>query len=352
MSDINIYDEYLCKQTGKMYFEAFMANDGYTYERDYIENLFVGKTTIISPTTGEEMKVGGISCAKLNMKLKEFYNKYPEMLELQYVSNENIVKKFRTMMENKDSNIETIISYVEKHKENKKCKFEIFTYDNKFTDIFNHEKGLQYIIDDTIYYKFLTDTIFDGKSNIIIEKSKICVLAYDYIITHNPTAALFYNACYHGRYDMIIKLYNYDNTYINHIHSKNKMNNVFNVAVMSENLDILKFLHEKNPLLYKNKDSDGNTAFVYACTISMNLEIAQWLYSIDETQITDNYLKDECLFDFACKNENIKMIDLLFAIDKNVVNKNPNKSKIIEEIKYRLKYCDCIRIMELIATNA
>ena len=325
-----------------MYYEAFMANDGYIYEREFIENLSNGKQVINSPTTGKSMIVGGISCVNFNIKLEEFYNEHPELLELRYVSNNTIVKQFRTMVQNKDSEIEDIISHVEKHKGNKECKFEIFKNDKKIHDIYNHEKGLMFIVNDIIIYKSITNKMYD-----IITYSKICVLAYDYFDHSNH--AIFYQACYCGRYELVIKLYNNNNNLINYIHT-NKIDNIFNAGAKGNNLDILKFLHEKNPLLYKNLNSDGYSTFTY-CIAFKQFEIAKWLYSIDNTQINHKYNKYS-IFEYAVKNKQMELIEFLFSLDKNIFSNDPKKKEILEEIKETWFYNKCAKLLQLIAENA
>ena len=338
-----------------MYYEAYMALDGYIYEREFIEILSKNKTIIISPTTGKEMKVGGMLCVEINEYLEKMYINNPELLELRYIPNENIVKQFRTMMESKDSNIETIISHVEKYMNNKECKFEIFQNDTKFLKIFNHEKGLQYIINDTIYYKCPEYTNSDGKSSEIMKYSKICVLAYDYIISTEHVSSILFNlSCLYGRYDLMIKLYDFNNTYINHINLVNNIDNVFNSAIKAKNLnlDILKFLHEKNPLLYKNKNYKDETPFVENCLNNTDLEIAKWLHSIDETQINETQINNKTIFEYAIQIKDIKLIEFLFAIDKNIYIKNPKKKEMLEEIKDLWSYNSCCKFMQLVAENA
>ena len=165
MSDFN---DLKCKFTDKLYYEAFIAHDGFVYEKEYIETLFENKETIISPTTGQEMKVGGIIYTKLNKYLEEFFIKHSELSVFRYVNvnvnvNKNmIIKIFNAMMSEKQCNIEDLMLYIEKHKE---CKFTIldcyceqceqrdnhkFCDKNYFNKMINTEKGLFLYLSDNI----------------------------------------------------------------------------------------------------------------------------------------------------------------------------------------------------------
>ena len=269
MSEFDQYpfNQLICQFTGKLYFEAFIANDGYIYERDYIETLYYGNSTFISPITGKEFKSGGVSYTKLNNYLEKFYKDHPELLEMRYISNNNIISKFRDMMNNNITSVDDIVSYVENHKE---IKFVVDTDTyKKFISLLNNEKGLKFIIDDIIYCKsYPFYACGDNKAIFIIKNSDICVLAYDYIISVFKEE-FFAIACVNGRYDLIVKLYNYNNNLIKYISSINSrinyVDNVFNYAIRSNNLDLLKFLHSCDSTLYKNTSNNGYTPFVYSC---------------------------------------------------------------------------------------
>ena len=99
---MSIYNNIICPLTTKMFDVAFIAHDGYVYEKEAIEELFKDKELIKSPLTGLEMKVGGIIFTTFNKYLEQFFIKNLELNELRYKSITNIINKFNVMINDKN----------------------------------------------------------------------------------------------------------------------------------------------------------------------------------------------------------------------------------------------------------
>ena len=87
------------------------------------------------------------------------------------------------------------------------------------------------------------------------------------IIKFNPI--YFYFSCSNGRYDLMVKLYNYDNNLINFC-AMDYSDNIFSAGLFSKNIEILQFIHSKNNTLYKK--CVPHTPIMEACSKG-NIEI-------------------------------------------------------------------------------
>ena len=350
----NPYEQLLCSFTGKLLNEAFIANDGYIYEKEYIESLYTDKDTFISPTTKQEIKKGGILFTKFNKILEEFYKNHSEMISLRYIPVKTITEIFNNMITTGSTSIIDIVNYVEKYNE---CKFVIDKASTYLHEIVNNKKGILLICNENITSNFSSNFLL---IYYIIENSFICDLAFDYIIEKSKNVdrrvinGFFFTACYFGRYELVVKMYNFDNTLI-HAVNGDKKDNVFHAAMYSDNLDIIKFLHSIDPLFYKTNPNINNkmiTSFMYACT-HCTIEIIEWFHSIDNKQYINDRSENVSLFEYVCCNPKSSMetIKYLFTIDKDIYNNDPNADNIIKNIKNSRRYINYKEIIKIIAEH-
>ena len=155
-------------------------------------------------------------------------------------------------------------------------------------------------------------------------------------------AKYFFYACADGKYDLMVKLYNYDNNLI-------KTCDYDDIFFCLNHIDIMKFIHSIDNQLYKRKNISGHSIFTDSC-MNGKLEIVKFLHSIDNTQyINDNYFGKSSL-ECACIKMNIDIIEYLFSIDKDVFNKDKNKNRIVKYIMNSTNL-DKIKILQIINEN-
>ena len=345
MSEIN---NLICPLSGKVYINAFIAHDGYVYEKEFIEALFLNKETIISPSTGKEMKTGGVEFIKLNeyikkknelyVPLKFFFCKNSYVEFYQY----DVDRIYHNMINYDGTTVEELLEFISCER-NSDYIFNLDIYHPKFIEIINNEKGLLMILDD----KIKCDYEHFNKFNLIIEYSSICSLAFDYIT--KKEAYYFHNACRFGRYDLIVKLYNYDNNYINYYGKSSGENNVFYAGMLSKNIDVLKYLHSIKNTLYKEHQIGHTVSYPMFALCMEDVEIVKFIYSIDnnfyKTIIGDKNIELyhenlRTIFEYCCVQGFSDTIEFLFSIDNNIYNNDPNKDKIIEKMKKEVSYLD------------
>ena len=323
-------------QTNSLYNEPFLANDGYIYEADFIELKMYNKETIISPTTGKEMKTGGIIFKQFSKYLKQFYKDHPEQISHKYFSDndryyndleeyygivikESIIAEKKSIRhfdimikDEKEYSIKEIIFFVEQ--KNGYANFTLRWFNsiqsNRIIELLKDEKGLSLIMSGRISIPEISKIALP---KIILKNIDLPVLLYEkYFILNNFDKKFLYNACMYARYDIAVKIYNFDNTSINVKH-ENEIDNVFNAAIVSGNLDIIKFVHEKGQTLYKNIDSFKHSPLEHACI-----------------------------------NAQFDVIKFLFTIDKNIYIDEPNKINFMKNIKEECSMNDYCRVLEIL----
>ena len=115
----------------------------------------------------------------------------------------------------------------------------------------------------------------------------------------------------------------YNKGYIDEIHTPNMNNRTpFIVACSIGNLDIVKWLYEKNVNIY-HKDKSGISGVLAACREG-NLDVIKYLYEINGlTQITDSDNLDQHSLWFICNHSyidlNKRLLIAKFLIRKNVI---------------------------------
>ena len=316
----------ICPLSGKIFQYPVIAHDGYVYEKEFIENLFNSSIEeyIISPTTNELMKKGYILFSSLNIVLDKFHTDFESDPEsdsktiLTKYSQESIIiiqNYFDKLMNDANSSIDDIISYISEYNDiDLMIDATDSEYNVKFLEFINNEKCLELFLSEHIKYIDF-DESKSYKICDIIKYSDICILAYKYII-NDYHESYFYDCCYNGRYELAIKLYEFDNNAINYINTKNNIDNVFNACITSGNIDLIKFVHEKNPLLCKNISSFKMSS------------LEQSSYSL-----------------------RFEVIKYLFTIDKNVFNDEPNKNNVLKHIKNSPNTVQYANILALIVEN-
>ena len=347
---LNICEKITDPFTKKLLNEAVIAADGYVYEKKYIENLSGDKLVIISPITNEEMKTEFILFTEMNLFLKDFYAKNPQLKHYiynikpiysikHYTRDIDISLKVIDMILDKKLSYDEIISYVKKYNEN-----NIFINGSDICKIADEEKGIKFALSE---YNKTTNSKSYLIDNLIQQSS---ILTFNHIKQHFKPVH-FYCACLYGKYELVQKMYNYDHNLIKYSgkHEDYKRN-VFYAALKSHNIDIIKFIHSKDSTLYKKTNIAGRTPIIYGCLIS-NLEIIKFLHSIDNTLYLTNKYKDSSVFEETCYYFNIEIIKYLFSIDKDIFNKEINKDRIIKNICGSCEYDQFIAILKLINDN-
>lgn len=78
-------DEYICPITKFIFFDPYMASDGFNYEKDAIIKFL--KTSLISPMTGKKMDKILIKNIALKLQINKFLEKNPDEIINQYPNN-------------------------------------------------------------------------------------------------------------------------------------------------------------------------------------------------------------------------------------------------------------------------
>ena len=328
------YLEFYCKHTGKYYKETIVGTDGRVYEKDYIEHLYKksqynNKEAFLSPIDFSIVSAGGIIFTQFNERLNKFYNEHPEYITLRYELKSDVMTKFDEHINIDISkyddyirkfDIENIFKFIDKYKE---FKFNIENRDI-YIKIINNEKGLKLVLNNVIYYNSKYINYW-----FIIEYSDICILAYDLIIKHYNyhDRYIVYSGIF-NRYDLMVKLYefdkkNYNNQYSldNCYHNHNQIE-LFKSAIKSSNINILKFLHNINPDLYKQKTKLYNSrtdnitiiSFILYVFRIKNMEVIKYFFSIDKNILNINYDDKSEIFNEIETYENENKIEILELI--------------------------------------
>ena len=101
----------ICPITLKIFREPCVASDGFIYEKTYIERWF--KTNDTSPTTNVKMdNMNIVSCNYIKQKIKNLYEKYPQLYSSEYHNNEIFEEHVISISEFMSvSNIKNTIDY-------------------------------------------------------------------------------------------------------------------------------------------------------------------------------------------------------------------------------------------------
>ena len=232
-------------------------------------------------------------------------------------------EKLNEMINNVNINISEIIDYMYKYYEyNLKKKFT----EKRLSELLNDERGLKLFMSDKFKCPYGGDP--KGKINYAIIHSNICESIFDIIIEDN-NPHLFHIAAASGRYNLLVKLYEFNNDFINYVHPKTK-DNCFHSGILSKNLDIMKFAYSIKPEFLYIPFLDGHTPFGMVC-FKGTVEMIQWMHSIDQTLYITNispFVQRSPLEDL-CNYCAISKIKFLFMIDRNVFNKDAHKDIII-----------------------
>ena len=323
---MSINKRFICEQTRLIFLEPFLAHDGYVYEKEYFESLYLNKNIddIVSPTTKEKIKIGGIIYTQLLDEIEEFLK-----ININYQSDRNTSYYAMAIMFDNCLSFYTdctdIHNFIEKgyHGE---YKFNIsqFKHKNILIDMVNDYELLRMIINDNKFNINFCD--ITDKISFIIKYSNICVEIFSTIINKDKDNIKIYfkNCCIYGRYDLILQLdYYYHSSDLTS--NKYDCENLFQIVCFKSNLEIkmkikiLKFLHSKNNELYKEKMLTNNTSIIEEACIDGDFEIVKFIHIIDDTFYSIKYGRTSA-FEYACMYGNLEIAMFLYSIDKNVYN--------------------------------
>ena len=331
MSAIEQEYNYFCDSfTGILLKNPVMANDGYIYEKEFIEK-YLEFLFSYSPITGKQINKDFIVPIEFIEKLKQFYVDHPEMEKKQYVNFNSMIE---TLLKS-EINEENLDKMIKIFKVKQEIPFQIENLEwfkaliNTELGVFNYGCG-NYCLKDTI----MNDQYIDVHNLVMY-----CNIYKYYISIFDNLEHFIFVACRQNKLHILEYIYKYNKKLF-------KSNFSYYIPLFyiscNKNKDcvkILEYIHSKNDKLYLQM-YNGNSIFKNII-IDDYLEVFKYMLTIDPSLHKTEKINKKSVISYLCLNGRIDMLKHLYSIDNNIYKDEPDKIELMTELNSS-EYCGII----------
>ena len=343
-------NRFICKGTNLFLNEPVLANDGYIYEKEYLQYLFTKNDKVISIYTNLSIEKDFINPLEFIDRLKEFYKLYPELYSIRYGNNGTYNYRLECLKENVFLlKIETILKLdpdIEENMNRMLICIAIQKYKHKI--LINNSNWITKLLNNTIGIKYYKSKYFR------VDNQKKCDLHSDVcdrimmLIKYSKLYDLYsYSLNFDGstKYNLLKQCIKYNNVGF----AKYIVNGCLNFN-NSIKYDLLKYAIENNTeiakLIYEYYHGchrpDQN--FIIEAINENHFNVFTWIVDNNSYDIYSKMDSNErTIFYYACVEENdetysCRNIEYLYKNNKNIYINELNKVKLIRLLSSNQRY--------------